>query len=930
MKALKGLIRERNFYLTGISLAMIFGLILGINQGINLYTTSTIENISSKIDSDIRIRFKTSNYIDEYEDVVNFLENYPRISFLQSFSMKTDNLYIRHEENWSESIQECSLYGTNLTKYISNQRNVDEFNFLQKNISTHLNSDEIIISHHLANKLTLNLGDSLDILYNDTLSGLTNQIYELIIVGIIEKNHTSRPVEFYEGPSNVNQIIELGKIFSFATDDFIISNLGTVRVLLSPILKEQMKYLEFIDLFIEKEIEMTKLNKFISQMSDLNSELMNFVFRNNSAGDPDICSMISVISMFLYVVDENVGYYKFLLFINLIPLYIFTFILLYNLRDSAIFSNFENYQLLSKRGFKNKNIIFNFLKESCIIGIFGSLLSLFLSELFLNLFISNVLKVQYQYSTIGFFKRHLDSYQSILLLMFIGIMIIFYSSTSCFLKYKKKKNLLFGKGKRKINLGMLFLGGIYPLLYYFIINFDLLEKFEFLNDINLDFLMQFSVASSLLVLVYSFSSLFGRKIISIFEKIYSKIFRRSESMEFSQSLYNYKNSSTTISIIFILLFSSSYLVMATTINDNYYEYLNDIAFHKVGGDLKYSTLIQNEYNATLNSSIYQFSSEQNFLTTEMIWLHSYQYNSSNEYNSISVCGISPNEYTSVLTEEIYNSSLFQLMEQNTSYGIIDEADHLKFNVNIGDSVIIFKENTSTNISIIGIVNTIPTVSQDASFDIILNKKNSIFHSEFEKNDRFLFLQYIFTSSAINLNIDEFKKKFDQDFSFIDWHLLSQDSMIKNMQNPCLIFGVVPSSMMFFNLESIIIMAISLIGIISLLKIKFEKESENLALIVVRGYSKWSIIKNNFIFQSFLAISAFIFTPIALISSFFFFFYYNHTFFHQTFQLILNPLVLIGKLLSFIIPYLMVIFIVELYFIKKLTSMHNLGYFLKRK
>ncbi|MHA1766005.1 MAG: FtsX-like permease family protein [Promethearchaeota archaeon] len=930
MNVLKGLIRERNFYLTGFSLALIFSLLLGINQGINLHTTFIIEDTSSKIDSDIKIQFRTSNYLDEYEDLITFLEDYPKITYLQSLSIKTDNLYIRHEENWSESIQECSLYGTNLTKYISNQRNIDEFNFLQKNISTHLNSDEIIISHHLANKLTLNLGDSLDILYNDTLSGLTNQIYELKIVGIIEKNYTSRPVEFYEGPSNVNQIIELGKIFSFKTDFFIIFNLETVRDLLSPIIGEQMKSFELISIFIEKEIEMPKLNQFLSQMSNLDSELRNFVFRNNPVSGPDLMTMTNFIAMFLVSVEDNVGHYKFLIFLNLMPLYIFAFILLYNLRDSAIFSNFENYQLLSKRGFKKMDIIFNFSKESCIIGIFGSLLSLLLSELFLNLFISNVLKVQYQFSTIGFFKRHLDSYQSILLMMFIGIMIIFYASTSCFIKYKKKKNLLFGNEKRKINLGMLFLGGIYPLLYYIIINFDLFEKYEFLNDINLDFLMQFSVAFSLLVLVYSFSSLFGRKIISIFEKIYSKIFRRSESMEFSQSLYNYKNSSTTISIIFILLFSSSYLVMATTINNNYNEYLNDIVFRKVGGDLQYSTLIQNEYNATLNSSIYQFSSEQNFHATEMIWLDSYQYNSSKEYHSISVCGISPNEYTSILTEEIGNSSLFQTMEQNSSYAVIDEADHLKYNVNIGDSINIFKENTSINILIIGIVNIIPTVSKDGSFDIILNKNNSIFHSEFEKNDRFLFLQYIFTSSASNLNIDGFRKKFEQEFSFIDWHFLSQDSMIKNMQNPCLIFGIVPSSMMFFNLESIIIMIISLIGIISLLKIKFEKESENLALIVVRGYSKWSIIKNNFIFQSLLALSALIFTPIAFISSFFFFFYYNHTYFHQIFQFILNPLVLIGKLMGFIIPYLMVIFIVEYYFIKKLTSVHNLSYFLKKK
>ena len=120
-----------------------------------------------------------------------------------------------------------------------------------------------------------------------------------------------------------------------------------------------MKSFELISIFIEKEIEMPKLNQFLSQMSNLDSELRNFVFRNNPVSGPDLMTMTNFIAMFLVSVEDNVGHYKFLIFLNLMPLYIFAFILLYNLRDSAIFSNFENYQLLSKCGFKKIDIIFN-------------------------------------------------------------------------------------------------------------------------------------------------------------------------------------------------------------------------------------------------------------------------------------------------------------------------------------------------------------------------------------------------------------------------------------------------------------------------------------------------------------------------------------------------------------------------------------------
>ncbi len=265
-------------------------------------------------------------------------------------------------------------------------------------------------------------------------------------------------------------------------------------------------------------------------------------------------------------------------------------------------------------------------------------------------------------------------------------------------------------------------------------------------------------------------------------------------MSLTNLLYNYKNSAYVASIIFLLSFSISYFVMGTVIQDNSDNWIDDISYQKVGGDLTASRLIEGKYNATENASIYEFSHNHDFLPAEVIGLVSDEYQIFDEVpeNYLTITGIAPQEYSSVLSQIPENLSIFQTMNDNVSYGLIDEEDHLEYNINSGDLLNVTNGNHSDSILIVGVAKSLPTISRRYTLDLVIHRNNSIIIQELGLENRYLVIQYMFKDNSSTITTDEFQSELNENFSEFDFHFLNRNSLLQNFYNPTLTFGVIPS------------------------------------------------------------------------------------------------------------------------------------------
>jgi len=936
MLIVKSILREKKNWITGISIAIVIGLILGLNQGTNSYSSIKIDEISSQIDADVRVGIRTENYINDYAELRNFLGSRNEFTYMDSLLIKSDEYWSFENSTTSFNISDCYIFATDVERYLTHARTKDDLTFIEKDFSSSINNTEIIISKKLATDFSLELGNSIDIIFNNTESERFNNITNIKIVGIAQKSPSFKSSEIYEGSSShVLQIIRFGNIFPVNEHYFILGNLSLIQDFLLPVLEEQYKYYTALNIFFKKDLEFTRLNHFLRKMSNYNNDILDVLHQIDSSGNSDILAYSFNLEYFLTEAENNIRHYKFLTLLSLLPVFIFVILLVYNLRDSLIYSNLEYYELYFNRGLKQRNFIIIFMKESIILSILGIFISLLFSEITFRLVLMRFSRNNMLSSIIGFFQRLGDSVLSLIILFFIESMLIFLISILSFNKYRKKKKSVSSENKAKnvsSNITLLVIGVIYPITFYIVNKYNLIEYYAFISPI-FNFLMQFAVYTSILFISKSVMSLFGTKVFSLVARVYSSIFKKQkETLRLVKSLYNYKNSTYVASIIFLLFFSTSYIVMGAIITENSNYWIDNIAYQKIGGDLIALRIITGKYNTTENESVYEFSQNKEFLTTEVIGLlvNEYEILERVSSDSLTIVGISPLEFSTILYPAMKNISVFQTMDTNVSYGLIDENDQEQYSINTGDKLIISNGSYMDSITIVGVVDFLPTISSTSQLDLVIHKNNSIITQELDLGDRYLAIQYMFRDNSTVMTTNEFQSELNANFSELDFMYRSRESFVHNLYNPCLTFGVVPSSIQFFNFESILIVFVSFIGIISLLRNHFDKESGNISLILVRGYPKKKIFQYNVVFQLLILLSALIFTPVAFFSSFFFLYYYNISYFQQPMLMRVNIWSIILIILLTAILFVTIASGTEMYFYNKISSKKNLHKYLKRE
>ncbi len=442
MLVFKILLREKKNWLTGISIAIIIGLILGLNQGINSYSSINIDEMSSQIDVDIRVSIRTENYVSDSNELRQFLDNSEEYSYLDSLLTLSDDNWIFNNSLVTLNISNCYICGTEIEKYLSNSRSMNDFTFIEENLSSPINSNEIIISRKLAIDFSLGIGNTLEISYNDSVGDRYNDVKGLKIAGIAQKHPSFKSYEMYEGPSNVRQIVRFGNIFPVDEDYFILGNLTTIQDFLTPVLEDDIKFIQAINIFFIKELELTKLNKFLRQMSKYNKEIFDFLRIIDSSGNPNILAYDFYLDYFLSESETNIRYFKYLILLNLLPVFIFAFILIYNFRDSIIYSNLDLYELYTKRGLQEKNFLVIFFKESILLSIIGMFIAVVFSEFIFEFFLVKYSSAAIPFSFLGFFQRLLDSGLTLIILFVIESVTLFLISIRSFKKYHKNSKLI--------------------------------------------------------------------------------------------------------------------------------------------------------------------------------------------------------------------------------------------------------------------------------------------------------------------------------------------------------------------------------------------------------------------------------------------------------------------------------------------------------